>query len=519
MAKIAIVGAGIAGLYCASELSERNHTVTVFEALDRLGGRIETQDLQGFKAECGPMRFELEIEPFFEKLTKDTLQITFGDFPPTKSGNAEFPKYELQPNEMSAEQKSAAAKLMLTGVDAKVSHGINSHHTKPLDLLKYGLYRIFHREPAELALGLEDVVSGDGGSRISLYAGTLEDEQYNYIRTKQTLDGVRLFALGFWNALSRVLSPGAVAKIRETGTFYHLLPENPSASEWSIFWLRLFKPNAKLSTIKAGVEIIVKRLEDKLAAKSNLTILRRTVVERVFEDETGKLRVSTAAGPFQSSFDHVILAIPAVPLQALADNFPREIREYVRGVIPFPLTKIFVVIRKPWWKALPQPQEGAHLVPTREVHYFPGADVGQPNHGMVMFYTDRPATSYWHSYVRLPHNAAQIDDPVSLEHELALQLSRLLPSSSPDSEAHLKRVRDSIVSYAIRDWSKPPFGAACHAWAPNIRVPTALDHLKAFSLKGASGTKNVHVCGEAYSDYQGFIEGALKTAAAVVATI
>jgi phytoene dehydrogenase-like protein len=75
MAEIAIVGGGIAGLYCALRLAQDHHRVTVFEALGRLGGRIETRDLAGFKAECGPMRFELNIEPFFGELTIEQLGV------------------------------------------------------------------------------------------------------------------------------------------------------------------------------------------------------------------------------------------------------------------------------------------------------------------------------------------------------------------------------------------------------------------------------------------------------------
>ena len=42
MEKIIIVGAGIAGLFVARELSKRGHTITILEAADRLGGRIHT---------------------------------------------------------------------------------------------------------------------------------------------------------------------------------------------------------------------------------------------------------------------------------------------------------------------------------------------------------------------------------------------------------------------------------------------------------------------------------------------
>lgn len=86
------------------------------------------------------------------------------------------------------------------------------------------------------------------------------------------------------------------------------------------------------------------------------------------------------------------------------------------------------------------------------------------------------------------------------------------PESSEELKERIKRMEARIVDYAIRDWSKPPFGAACHAWKPGIRVPETMDELAAFRLAGQAGMQNVHICNEAYSDYQGFIEGALRSA-------
>ncbi len=50
-------------------------------------------------------------------------------------------------------------------------------------------------------------------------------------------------------------------------------------------------------------------------------------------------------------------------------------------------------------------------------------------------------------------------------------------------------------------------------------VPKALGRLTVFNLLGREGVDNLHVCGEAYSDYQGFIEGALRSSKAVLKTI
>jgi len=522
MANIGIVGGGIAGLYCAWKLftedKSKSHSVTLYEGLGRLGGRIETLDLHGFKAECGPMRFELEIEPLFKALAA-ALNIKFDKFPPPLSGSAEFPKYDLQSKERSAEHKQAVEKILGQGSHSEIVSGMLSHHTSALDLLKFGIYRLFNRTPADLNLTLAEVVSGGKSSKISQYAGRLTKTDYDSFRTEQELGGSLLHTLGFWNALSRVLSPGAVAKIRDTGTFYHLLPENPSASEWSIFWLRMFRPEADLWTITGGVDSIVTRLEARIKSDGfdPKMIKTDTTITSISEDKTGKLRLTTSIATLPEQFDHVILAIPAVPLRSLSETFTKKVRDFVNGVIPFPLLKVFVVLENAWWTEPPEPQQGAHLVPTREVHYFKPA--AGSTEAMIMFYTDRPATAYWHPYIEPPHYRAQTTTREDFKTDLARQVAQLLPMQSGDFEAHVMRVRKSIVASAIRDWSERPFGAASHAWAPGIVVTDALAELKAFSLEKSQGTKNVHICGEAYSGYQGFIEGALETARDVVDSI
>jgi phytoene dehydrogenase-like protein len=97
---------GIAGLYCAWKLATNGHSVTVFECLNRLGGRGETLNLDGFKAECGPMRFELAIQPKFAQLARD-LGVEFSRFTEPLGEDAEFPRYRLDDDEKSARQRMA----------------------------------------------------------------------------------------------------------------------------------------------------------------------------------------------------------------------------------------------------------------------------------------------------------------------------------------------------------------------------------------------------------------------------
>lgn len=50
---VVVVGAGLAGLRCAVVLAERGHDVAVWEAEDRVGGRIRTDVIDGFRCDRG----------------------------------------------------------------------------------------------------------------------------------------------------------------------------------------------------------------------------------------------------------------------------------------------------------------------------------------------------------------------------------------------------------------------------------------------------------------------------------
>ncbi|MFP3894040.1 FAD-dependent oxidoreductase [Exiguobacterium indicum] len=69
---VAIIGAGISGLYLATRMQELGHDVTIYEARDRIGGRIETVDFdlagQAYAFDLGPTWFWPDSEPLMVDL-------------------------------------------------------------------------------------------------------------------------------------------------------------------------------------------------------------------------------------------------------------------------------------------------------------------------------------------------------------------------------------------------------------------------------------------------------------------
>lgn len=444
---IVIVGGGIAGLYAAYLLGRLNYSVQVFERSDRWGGRIhsevfEVEGGENFVAEFGPMRFEAHLQERLRRLCFH-LGIAFESFSPTQAPIGTT-HYDLTATEESFESPAELlqwAVLKMFFEEAVASElrqieeeedsarqndqeHVNTSGRRQLALLKQHMDKKLFCEVTES--GGKTTVAARDDHEIQ---GNLED-----LRANATLRGAsgatKLVQLGLWNALSEVISPGALARIRDGGTFYHFIADNPGAADWGIFWLRqasvmggLFRFASRTASqgTYSLVEALCKRIEEDCGENVDLCLGHEVVgITYGRRSHEVQLRVVCHEGQddsytFSQTADDVVLALPRQPLLGLADHFPRDVRQRAESVMAMPLLKAFLIVEKPWWRHHLKAQSFAWLVPTRELHFFRpsltdcnaagderGACTcdtrlnGQAKElGMIMLYTDQPAIRYW----------------------------------------------------------------------------------------------------------------------------
>ncbi len=494
----AIVGGGITGLYTCLQLRKEKgpgHKLAVFEASDRFGGRIETVEMDGFLAEYGPMRFERRAQPLLMGLIAD-LGLDTCYFPPYMAAVDPESLYVLGEDECRSKGASSGAQL------------------NTLQLLSLGILRVLGMSGGD--------ADNPGDPRHREWWAGLDEDFYHQLRTVAAFRGEPLYATGFWNVLSKVLSHRALAKIINYGTFYHSIHENLSAAESIIFWLRGLHPKEAMVGIGEGAEALITRLVDKLSTfqPEPIPLYRNHRLVSITEDEGEHVRLELVTPTGRSVTVralHVVLALPQSGLRKLASFLPDPISRLIGLVSPIPLFKCFFVTKEPWWDEHTKPQTRACSVPTRELHYYYRTE-GNEKRGMVMVYGDSPSRRYWQSFIAQdPHLKAELNQDKRLCDYYRRYLS---PATRMADIAEQEAGDGRVTCFGIRDWSREPFEAGVHFWKPGVQIEDAIKELAAFPLsRGSSGRKVLHVCGEAYSDFQGFIEGGLRTALGVVRQI
>ncbi|MFI4955728.1 MAG: flavin monoamine oxidase family protein [Gammaproteobacteria bacterium] len=482
---IAIIGGGISGLYTAYRLSDEHQNVAIFEASDRLGGRILTVDVphtEGLEAEMGAMRFLASQKNVLGLLTKEfDFKIKEADLMSTqlyhylRGQKILYTDYHEHPEKIpyqlaANERGKTPTELFFQTIETIVPGASSKDSLKALAAL----------------LQAREIVDASG-KPIPLYQWDLNVLLHQHLSG----DGYQFLvdAYGF------------------RGVFQ---PEN--AYDIILPTFQDYAPHAMFRPVE-GMTSLVTRLEDELREHNVMIHTQHALTGIYVVDPKAQAPIFVLAIDGQKYYArHVILTISPKAIGALdkssilfsdpeIDNILRSAKSSI------PAQKLFFVYDHPWWEEMGLSQGRVQTDLTAQQVYYWGST---PEAAMLLAsYKDTPAT--WQEHC---------DDPKAMFHnrdEVPVEVQA--PQCVVDMiEAELKQIHSDphlpmphTVLY--RDWTPLPIGGAFHRWnvgfkswelIPKIRKP--YEHL------------NLYITGDNYARGTGWIEVALNSSEKLVTT-
>lgn len=519
---IAIIGGGVSGVYSAWKLKKQfpNQKIVVFEGSDHIGGRllsVKPPEIPNMTAELGGMRILENTQKLIVDLI-DTLnaelpsseQITLYDFPVDEPQNLAYLRGEY-----------------LRLVDFV---------TRP-DKVPYNMSFLEkgNGPGAIIVNAIEQIVPG-------ITNPNLHEAQRRAMTREASFDGVPLYQWGFWNLLYRVISSEGYQFSMDAGGYDSTLV-NWNACDAIPWYLSDFGMTPKYKGFCNGFQQVPIALAELFVKDGGEVRLEQQL--RGFEYANGQFTLnfnnqdSITAGK-------LILAMPRRALDLITPESPqlKEIQSLIGSVTPRPLFKLFTTYANPWWRIAGYTNAAGEFVPVqsgrsvtdlpvRQTYYWPNSDGTPAVNGRAMLlasYDDGSNIGYWDGLRpqrsrawKLGNSHAQIADPFIGDDDGKGATANGKLNQTWEEYRAPRRMVDEIArqlqqmhgldytplvkSAAFRDWGEDPYGGGWNSWNIGVKSWEVKDQI----THPIAGTP-LYICGEAYSDSQGWVEGALQTA-------
>lgn len=502
---VAIVGAGVSGVWCGWRLTGdsagpgRRSRVAVFEASNRVGGRLLSVRLPGLPevaCELGGMRY-MSSQRLVSWLVETELRLAREDAPVAEPNNLAYLR---------------GGRLRLSDL------------TNPA-LVPYKL------APGEVGLS-PDALLQQAVETIVPAVKTKSGPALRKAVQDAVFGGRPVWAQGFWNLLAVTMSHEAYRLAQEAGG-YDTVQLNWNGAD-TIMLNFDFAPGVTFHRIREGYEAVPMELARRFESQGGELHLRcpvRSLDATVLDDGTTgvSLEVENETGATRTvRARSAILAMPRRSLELLAPTGAvfgdQAFRSLLPTVTPIPLFKAFVAYHEPWWEATGVSRgRSVTDLPLRQVYYWASEGPGC-NAVLLATYDDTLSVEFWRGLAsdtetyglnvdHVPTGRAreiasddgvgwkEFDAPAALTREVHRQL------------VELHGVSGAPPAYAavFHDWAGDPFGGGVNFWNQAVRSWEVIPRM-------AHPVTDVpmYVCGEAYSDAQGWVEGALQTAEMVL---
>ncbi|MBV9928747.1 MAG: FAD-dependent oxidoreductase [Acidobacteria bacterium] len=524
---VAIVGAGVSGVYCGWRLSacapgeaeallglskgepgksgrrRGRLKIRLYESDERIGGRlfsVTPPEMPHLRAEVGGMRY-LTTHRLLVNLIEQ-LHLSSKPFPMGEKGHTLF---YLRRRHLRLEDFADPA---------KVPYGLawNERGKSPAELMLYAINTVVR------------------------HAEQKTEEEWERIKREKMIFGTHMYDLGFWNLLYQILSSEAYNLIQDAGGYSSIL-SNWNAGEAIPWFLADFPKDVTYRTLTFGYDqlplALAERFEGAEGADTKIhTGHRLTSFE--LPGRNDKWITLNFERRKRVKARRLILAMPRRSLELVLGkdlSEDEELRRDVESVRPQPAAKLFLGYREPWWQVLNLTSGRSSTdLPIRQTYYFgteceeKGADPDNTCSLLMASYNDGPSVGFWKGLLDRKPGTNEVNHPfkgdLKNSKELdSLRAQNLIPSRGMVREAHYELKQLHGIDLYIpkpymaiyKDWGEDPFGGGWHFWKMSQKPWEVMKRMRAPRLRGRQ-TPHVYVCGEAYSCNQGWVEGALKSA-------
>ncbi|MGZ6908146.1 MAG: flavin monoamine oxidase family protein [Acidimicrobiia bacterium] len=511
---VAIVGGGVSGVYSAyrlltsepdagsplAELAARRPNgklrVGVYELSGHVGGRLLSAVPPGMPnttVELGGMRY-MSTHTYVKALVENKLRLRTRPFPVDVPENIAYVRG----------QRFRLGDLQSCGQPGG-------------PVLPYNLGWSERGDPNYLL----------GNALNALIPGLTSMDPKTMWKTLKTVrvDGEHVYDYGLWNLVAKVMSYEAYTLARAIGG-YDCLTMNYNAVDTAIESFE-FVPGTTFSAFVDGFHEVPERLADMTSDEGGEVHLHKRLCSVTTERAgSGPVELTFADGTVVRAHK-VILAMPRRslellnPVGPLFDPSNERVRSLLESVDGIPLFKVFTCYRYPWWEAAGVTQ-GRSLsdLPIRQTYYWgvegrqDGSDPKSTNAVMLASYDDETNAAFWAGYRNkgaddLYENEESSPDKRWEAHQAPKGMVE--EAHRQVMELHGTKYAPAPYAAAYRDWAEDPFGGAVHLWKIHQKSWEVIPQ-----MIQPDETLPVYICGEAYSQHQTWVEGALETAEMVL---
>lgn len=479
---VAVIGGGVAGTYVAYRLLRRRPDLTVglFESSGRIGGRLLSVRLPGadaVPAELGGMRYRTS-QPLVSAIV-DQLQLESRPFLTVHDDNRFF-------------LRGARWRGGDPGDAAAVYHLAEDERGLP---------------PGELLLAaFERVVPG---------AITLTDDEWVEVKRNHRFGGRPLREWSLGDLLANVLSEDGHRYVVDGFGYATVLSERNAAD--AIPWVLIeARPETENRTLVDGMERLPRELAARVAGAGGQVHVGHHLV--ACEDEPDGIRLRFDGRP-EVLARQVVLAMPRRALELLSRRSPLLLeprtRSLISSVTAQPAAKLFLAYERAWWRdAGVGGMRAVSDIPLSKTYYFDRPDAASANTALLLAsYSDGPNREVWRT---LSDGAGAPRDTEPFASGVRWESYAATEAQVTEAQRHLRTLHEvewvpEPFASAFMDWGGDPFGGAWHTWNTGTRSWEVMR-----DIVQPVRARQLYVCGEAYSWSQGWVEGALETAAQVV---